>query len=104
MRYTERNALRANLVKRAQDWCFGSLWIQEYDSTEHRVTLSDWPAARPRNWAHYVNQPATDAELEAIRRSCRRGSPYGSAAWIETTARKLGLESTLRSPGRPKQT
>ena len=26
MRYTERNALRANLVARAEDWQWGSLW------------------------------------------------------------------------------
>jgi putative transposase len=27
MRYTERNALRANRVRRAEEWPWGSLWI-----------------------------------------------------------------------------
>jgi hypothetical protein len=31
-----------------------------------------------------------------------RGSPFGGADWVAQTAKKLGLESTLRSPGRPK--
>jgi hypothetical protein len=53
--------------------------------------------------AQYVNEPATEAELAGIRRSCRRGTPYGSKTWVETTARKLGLQSTLRNPGRPKK-
>ena len=102
MRYTERNALRANLVARAEEWPWGSLWIRQFGSPEHRALLSKWPIRRPRNWVSYVNQPASDAELESIRRSCRRGSPYGSAEWVQQTAKQLGLESTLRRPGRPK--
>ena len=42
------------------------------------------------------------AELEAIRKSVHRGSPYGGPAWTESTAKALGLESTLRPRGRPK--
>ena len=81
----------------------GSGAVRQFGSAEHRAMLSDWPLPRPRKWVQYVNQPASDAELEAIRRSCRRGAPYGSEAWVKKTAKKLGLESTLRSPGRPKK-
>ena len=103
MRYTERNARRADLVSKAEEWQWGSLWTRQYGLAEHRAMLSDWPMPRSRRWVQYVNEPATDAEREAIRRSCRRGSPYGSADWTKKTAKKLGLESTLRSPGRPKK-
>ncbi len=78
MRYVERNALRANLVSRAEDWQWGSQWIRQFGSAGHRAMLSDWPMPQPRQWVHYVNEPATDAELQAIRRSCHRGSPCGS--------------------------
>jgi hypothetical protein len=37
-----------------------------------------------------------------LRRSTSRGSPFGNADWVAKTAQKLGLESTLRNPGRPK--
>ncbi len=103
MRYTERNALRAKLVTKAEDWPWGSLWIRQFGAAEHRAMLSDWPMPRPRSWVQYVNQPASNAELDAIRRSCNRGSPYGSESWVHTTAKTLGLESTLRAPGRPKK-
>ena len=103
MRYTERNALRANLVTRAEQWPWGSLWIRQFGSPEHRAMLSDWPIRRPSKWVQYVNEPASEAELEALRRSCRRGSPYGSPDWVKKTAKRLGLESTLRTPGRPKK-
>ena len=102
-RYSERNALRANLVKRAEDWPYGSLWINQFGTPEHRAMLSAWPVPRPRKWMHYVNEPETEAELMALRRSCVRGTPYGPPEWIEQTAKTLGLEATLRKPGRPKK-
>lgn len=102
-RYVERNALRSNLVKRAEDWQWGSLWIHQYGTAEHRALISNWPLPRPRKWLQYVNEPATESELSALRRSCNRGTPYGSTDWIKKTTTKLGLESTLRPPGRPKR-
>ena len=102
-RYVERNALRANLVTRAEDWPYNSLWILQHGTTEDRKLLSDWPMSRPRKWLQYVNEPASEAELAALRRSCIRGTPYGSHDWVEKTASTLGLEATLRSPGRPKK-
>jgi len=54
-----------------------------------------------RNWVDPVNQPLMEAELKAILRCVNKGQPYGSDKWIEATARKLGLESTMRRRGRP---
>ena len=53
--------------------------------------LSDWPVPRRRIWVEYVNQPASDTELKAIRRSCQRGAPYGSEKWTKKIAKRLGL-------------
>ncbi len=103
MRYAERNALRANLVAKAEAWRWSSLWIRQFGSPKDRAMLSRWPLPRPRKWLRYVNDPETDAELEALRRSCIRGTPYGSAEWVKDTARRLGLEATIRKPGRPKK-
>ena len=102
-RYVERNALRAKLVSTAQAWKWGSLWIRQHGSAEHRAMLSKWPVPHPRKWLQYVNEPASEAELKALRRSCVRGTPYGSPDWVIETANQLGLESTLRLPGRPKK-
>ncbi len=104
LRYVERNALRANLVPRAEDWQWSSLWRREFGSAEQRRLLSAWPMSRPRQWLTLVNTPQTDAELAALRRSVVRGCPFGSPDWIERTANLLGLQSTLRGRGRPRQT
>ena len=47
------------------------------------------------------NRPQTDAELNAVRKAIRRGSPLGGEQWQHRIAKRLGLESTLRPRGRP---
>jgi putative transposase len=102
LRYLARNALRANLVKRAEDWPFACLSIHHQGSVEDRALLLPSPLPRPRKRLEYVNEAETEAELQALRRSAVRGSPVGNADWVAQTAKKLGLESTLRSPHPPK--
>jgi putative transposase len=103
VRYIERNALRANLVRRAEQWRWGSLYRWLRGSAEDRQLLAAWPLPRKPSWVAHVNAPQTEAELAALRRGVQRGCPLGDEAWLERTARKLGLESTLRPPGRPKK-
>ena len=100
-RYVERNALRAELVERAEDWRWGSLWRWLQKSEPEPALLSPWPLPRLPRWVERVNEPLTDDELAAIRTSAKRGSPYGEASWIESSVKRLGLESTLRPRGRP---
>jgi len=102
-RYVERNALRAGLVERAEEWRWGSLWRYKYGDAKAKSLLSDWPVERPRNWAQWVNGADADAEVERLRQSVSRGSPFGGAAWVQRIAGRLGLESTLRSRGRPRR-
>ena len=102
-RYVERNPLRARLVPRAEKWRFGSLWRMTHGDRDARALLSPWPVSRPRDWASWVHEPQTEAELAAIRRSIRRGSPFGGETWTARTVAKLGLDSTLRPRGRPRK-
>jgi putative transposase len=102
LRYVERNALRAGLAKKAEDWPWCSLWRHIFGTPKQRSLLSTWPLPRPRTWVEHVNQAQTDAEADAVRRSIARGSPFGSSSWMKLTAKRLGLESTLRPRGRPR--
>ena len=102
-RYVERNALRANLVERAEQWRWSSLWRWKFGDAPQKALLSAWPVARSSQWLAHVNQPQTEAEEAAIRLSMRRGSPFGDATWTEQTASRLGLQSTLRPRGRPRK-
>lgn len=100
-RYVERNAVRARLADRAEDWRWGSLWRWLQANEPAPVLLSPWPISRSPNWVQRVNDPLTDGELAAIRKSAQKGAPLGEPDWIEQTAQRLGLTSTLRARGRP---
>jgi REP-associated tyrosine transposase len=100
-RYVERNALRSNLVRKAEHWRWGSLYRWLQGSAEEKALLAAWPLPRQPSWVDHVNIPQTDAELAALHRSLNRGCPFGDETWSGRAVRRLGLESTLRSPGRP---
>ncbi len=100
MRYIERNALRAGLVKRAENWRFGSLYWRT--AGRQLGLLTDWPVQRPRRWREMVNRPQSETELEALRRCVQRGRPYGDERWVKRAAKRYDLETTLRPLGRPK--
>lgn len=102
-RYVERNALRAGLVARAEDWPWCSLRRHSPGSVPQLACLGAWPVERPSDWLTWVNQPQTAAELEVLRSCVARGRPFGADPWIKRTARRLGLEGTLRPRGRPKR-
>jgi putative transposase len=101
LRYVERNPVRAGLVTRAEDWKWSSqpAWV--------KPPLVAWldpvPVPRLGGWLDYVQTPQSEAELAALRRSVERNRPYGSAGWVERTVQELGLESSLRPPGRPRK-
>jgi len=104
-RYVERNPLRANLVERAEEWRWSSLWrrSRKGDGPGLLVPPGEWPARPPRDWLAVVNRAENPKELEALRRCVSRGCPYGEGDWVLRTAKRLGLETTLRPRGRPRR-
>jgi putative transposase len=101
LRYVERNALRANLVQRGEQWPWCSLWRRE--KQRGIVMLSDWPIHQPADWVEFVNEPHGKEELEALRRSANRGCPFGDEDWVQQVAEDLDLQQTLRPRGRPRK-
>jgi len=63
-RYVERNALTAKLVKKAQDYRWGSLY--NWLGGDSPIELATWPVRRLPNWTHRVNQAITQKEQESI--------------------------------------
>jgi len=62
-----------------------------------------WPPTSPTDWLQLVNQPQTEAEVAALRCCVNRGRPFGDPNWVTDTAKRLGLECTVRPRGRPKK-
>lgn len=101
LRYAERNALRARLVRKAENWHWSSLRLRQPGADGS--LLARGPVPLPSNWRELVNEPQTEAEVESLRSSIARGRPFGSERWQKRAARQLGLESTLNPRGRPRK-
>jgi putative transposase len=96
VRYVERNALRAGLADRAEDWSWGSMAATRKGPQLDLVTFP-----RKDDWSELLNTPMTDSDEEVIRLSITRDRPFGPRAWVEETSERLGLGYSLRPRGRP---
>jgi putative transposase len=102
-RYVERNAVRAKLVERAEQWPWSSLSRFVRADGKSSDFLSQWPMEQPDDWLEFVNGSERESELDDLRSSAQRGRPFGSADWVIKIAKQLGLESTMNARGRPKR-
>lgn len=94
-RYIERNALRAHLVARAEDWRWSSLAFPR----DQNALLSPSPVDLPPDWIELVNQPQTGAEIEEIRLATETELALGDAHWQRGIAERAGIKKRHR--GRP---
>jgi putative transposase len=103
VRYVERNAKRAALVAKAEDWPWSSAHVRLQGSEEQKRMLSPWPMGEPRDYLKWLNQSQGQEEIENIRYAIKRGQPYGSEEWVSKAVAKFGLENTMRKRGRPRK-
>ncbi len=104
-RYVEANALRAALVERAEHWQWSGLWRRMHgtEKSEGELRLSTWPVEASRQWLAWVNRGLNEEQLESVRTCVQRGRPLGPETWVRQTAARLGLDFSLRGPGRPRK-
>lgn len=100
LRYVEGNPVRARLADSAEKWP----WSSHRERVQGaRVLVDESPIELPADWRAYVDEPLTPKELETLRESVVRQSPFGERIWCLQAARELGFESTLRPRGRPRK-
>lgn len=100
-KYAEANAWRAGLVKQPEDWRWSSLWRRAHN--QGMELLSPGPLPFPADWVSFVARPQPLREVAGLRTAINRGAPYGEEIWQHSTAKRLGLESSLRPRGRPRK-
>jgi len=102
VRYVERNAKRATLVKKAEDWPWSSAHARLGGNEKQKKLLSAWPVAEPRHYREWLNRSQGKEEIEKIRCAIKKSRPYGSEEWVSRAVAQFGLENTMRSSGRPR--
>jgi len=100
IRYVERNPLRANMVRKAENWKFCSLWFRFYGNQKQKKLLSIWPIKEPDDYLYFVNTSISEKEEEAIRYCINRGKPFGATNWSDVMINKYKLQGTVRNRGR----
>jgi len=101
LRYVEANPVRAEIVQDAADWPWSSYAVRRGRSAGFELTPG--PVALPPDWTRRVHRDIEARAMEALHNSLSRNRPLGDTEWIVETAKKMGLESTLRKRGRPKK-
>ncbi len=64
------------------------------------MALSSYPIPRLPHWIDRVNRLLSEKEQEQMQRAIKRSQPFSDPGWVESTAKKYNLESTLRNRGR----
>jgi len=100
-RYIESNPVRSGLVKSALEWRWSSHVGRI--SASGGVLIENLPFVLPGHWTEYVDMPLMDHELDKIRHSVNRQTPYGDSDWQLEKCSELGLESTIKPLGRPRK-
>ncbi len=103
IRSVEANALRAGLAPTAEAWAWGSLRERTRPSADRRGMLAALPVDLPAGWVNMVNEQGKEAQVESIRQSIRRGTPFGEDSWADCKAKSMGLDMTQRPRGRPRK-
>lgn len=103
IKYVERNAVRAKLVDFCEDWQWGSAWRRTNGTAQQKKLLDQESFKLPDDYIKWINTPEKLDDLENVHISVNKSVPYGSKKWVERMVLKYHLESTLKSPGRPKK-
>lgn len=103
IKYTERNAVRAGLVRFCENWQWGSAWRRTHGTEQQKKLLDPLPVQLPDDYLKWINTEEQSKEVEAIRHSVNKGVPYGREQWIDVMVTKYHIETTLRSAGRPRK-
>lgn len=103
IKYVERNAVRAELIHSCEDWKWGSAWRRIHGTVQQQKLLDQKSFQLPDNYLKWINTKENSESLNIIRTSVNKSVPYGRERWVENMVSKYHLESTLKSPGRPKK-
>ena len=103
IKYVERNPVRAKLVKKCEDWQWGSAYRRIYGTKDEKKLVDNPPTDLPLQYSSWINSFEDSKIVQSIRDSVIKGSPYGRDVWVEKMVITHNLQPTLRSPGRPRK-
>ncbi len=80
LRYVERNAVKAKLCERAEDWPWGSAFLRARGDNR---SLSPLPIDLSANYFMELNTPLCVSDEETLELSENHSTPFASIGWQE---------------------
>ena len=103
MRFVEAHPRRVGLVESVDDWRWSSACRRAVANEAALPMLSIPPVPLPHDWSEQLSSEMPAETVERINQCIHRSCPYGENAWVQKTATRLNLETTLRPRGRPRK-
>ena len=102
-RYVELNPVRANLVKKPEDWRWSS--AKAHMKRKDDILVKTRPVLEIVNkpWKKFLASDVQEFEMELFRKHERTGRPLGEASFIEKMELLLDRRLKLRKPGPKKK-
>ena len=101
--YIERNPVRANIVKRAEDYPWSSAKAHILRVADPVLSGEDWlEESHHHAYCELLKQEDRETE-ESIRKATSAGRPLGGKAFLEALERILEREVIPKRPGRQRE-
>jgi len=95
LRYVEFNPVRANMVRRAEDYEWSSAHLAGQDP-QRLLDMDFWRReGGVSNWSQLLNQLEEESQCRDLRRATYAGQPFGDEEFVE---RQRALREQLKEP------
>ncbi|MDQ7788406.1 MAG: transposase [Thermodesulfovibrionales bacterium] len=104
IRYVENNPVRAQLVKKAEEYQWSSARGHLKEKTD-TVLSEDCPLVeRIPDWSSYLKEKEEASSVEEIRKNTKTGRPCGDDKFVLKLERLIGRRLSALPWGRPRKT
>lgn len=103
-KYIERNAVRANMVKKPWEWKWSSAAAHIGNGENTIIELGDLFKIidiLPENWKDYIDAKDDKKVIDKIKRQTLTGRPLGERQFIKQLEKKFGKRLVALPKGRP---
>ncbi len=106
IRYVERNPVRANKVKRSEDYPWSSAAAHCGNREDEVLTTKRYWRNQFESigdWSAWLAEGDSKEEMTILRRNVQKGLPCGSKRFIRKLEKRVGRVLEYRPMGRPKR-
>jgi len=103
IRYIERNPVRSNLIRKAEDYPWSSARAHVFKQNDVLISGHE-NILKIEDWSAYLEEPDDKGFIEQIEQHEKTGRPLGSDKFVRELEKLTGRKILRRPPGRKMKT